>query len=499
MKTKFSRRILAFVLVLALAVPMFVFNASAEDTTVTFNLGANGSASHYDNNSAKTSYTETVDGYQLSITGGTNMYPGSRDAKGNSCIKFGSSKNAGSCTINVPADVTSVVLHVAKYKTNAATVTVNGTAYALTKNSDNGEYDQITVDTTATKTITFAVTSNKRAMLNTIEFVVAGSNDTPSLTVLGNNLVTIGNTTTLEANLSNSDDEVVWTSSNDEIATVENGVVTGVAMGNVTITATAGELTATKELSVFPANTNPISIADALAICAFTGATDSPLSYTVIGEIKSIDTAYDSSYGNITVTITDGTDSIKVFRLKGGSELKVGNTIKVTGVLCTYNSTPEFNAGATYVKLTGINDIKSSMALAYKYEHEEGVYSNSNFAFKFTIDATVANIADITAYGIKVSAGGKDVYYNEENAISWTEENGKIYVIVELGDIINDTAKLETVFTVTAYVEVDGEILTSKNSTSHSVASIVAYYVDNLGINEITHLYDFLADEHGLI
>ena len=499
MKTKFSRRILAFVLVLALAVPMFVFNASAEDEKITFNLGANGSATHTDNNNKSATYNETVDGYNLSITNGNYMYPGSRDAKGNSCIKFGTGSSAGSCTINVPADVTSVVLHVARYKANSATVTVNGTAYTLTKNSNDGAYDQITVDTTSKKTISFSVTSGKRAMLNTIEFIVAGSNDTPSLTVLGNNLVTIGNTTTLEANLSNSDDEVVWTSSNDEIATVENGVVTGVAMGNVTITATAGELTATKELSVFPSNTNPISIADALTICAFTGATDSPLSYTVIGEIKSIDTAYDSSYGNITVTITDGTDSIKVFRLKGGSELKVGNTIKVTGVLCTYNSTPEFNAGATYVKLTTVNDIKSSMALAYTYEHEEGVYSNSNFAFKFTIDATVANIADVTAYGIKVSAGGKDVYYNAENAVSWTEENGKIYVIVELGDIINDTEKLSTVFTVTAYAEVGGEILTSKNSTSYSVASIVAYYLDNLGYDEVAHLYDFISNEHGLI
>ena len=46
MKTKFSTRILALVLMLTLIVPMLVFTASAEDKEIVFNLGANGSATH---------------------------------------------------------------------------------------------------------------------------------------------------------------------------------------------------------------------------------------------------------------------------------------------------------------------------------------------------------------------------------------------------------------------------------------------------------------------
>lgn len=137
----------------------------------TFALGANGSASHSDG-SSKTAYSETVNGYTLSITGGTQFYTGARDAKGNSCVKFGSSKNPGSCTFTVPNDVTSVVIYVAQYKANTTKINVNGTNYTIETASDNGAYTAITVDTTSNKTINFkTVSGGIRAMVNTIEFI----------------------------------------------------------------------------------------------------------------------------------------------------------------------------------------------------------------------------------------------------------------------------------------------------------------------------------------
>lgn len=137
----------------------------------TFALGANGSASHTDGTS-KTSYSETNNGYTLSITGGTQFYTGARDAKGNSCVKFGSSKNPGSCTFTVPNDVTSVVIYVAQYKANTTKINVNGTNYTIETASDNGAYTAITVDTTSNKTINFkTVSGGIRAMVNTIEFI----------------------------------------------------------------------------------------------------------------------------------------------------------------------------------------------------------------------------------------------------------------------------------------------------------------------------------------
>ena len=162
--------ILAVALMLCSILPLSVM---AADTTIEFALGANGSATHADGTS-KTTYTETVSGYTLTLSNVSNFYTGARDAKGNSCLKLGASSKAGGFSFTVPADVTSVIIAAGKYKSNTTKLSVNGTTHTLTKNSNDGAYDAITVDTTTNKTITLiTVSGGYRAMINTITFVVA--------------------------------------------------------------------------------------------------------------------------------------------------------------------------------------------------------------------------------------------------------------------------------------------------------------------------------------
>ena len=168
------RKIIAIVAAVLMLCSILPISAMAADTEIVFNLGANGSATHADGTS-KTTYSETVSGYTLNITNGTQFYTGARDAKGNSCLKLGSSKNVGSFKFTVPDDVTSVIIEIAKYKTNSAKMNINGTTYTLTKNSNDGAYDLITIDTTSTKTISVAVSSGPRAMVNSIKFVIAAA------------------------------------------------------------------------------------------------------------------------------------------------------------------------------------------------------------------------------------------------------------------------------------------------------------------------------------
>ncbi len=146
--------------------------APAEPTTLArFEFGANGSASHNDG-SEKTSYTETQNGYALSLTNGTKMYSGARDAKGNSCLKFGTSSAVGSMQFTVPENVTKVIIYVAKYKANTSKISINGMAYSLTKNSNDGAYDVIEVDTSSTKAVSFTtVSGGVRVMMNALEFI----------------------------------------------------------------------------------------------------------------------------------------------------------------------------------------------------------------------------------------------------------------------------------------------------------------------------------------
>ena len=84
----------------------------------------------------------------MAFTSVSKVYSGARDAKGNSCLKLGTSKVIGEFTFTVPAEVTKVIIKVAKYKANSTTVSVNGTNYTINTASNDGAYTDIEIDTT---------------------------------------------------------------------------------------------------------------------------------------------------------------------------------------------------------------------------------------------------------------------------------------------------------------------------------------------------------------
>jgi len=77
---------------------------------------------------------------------------------------------------------------------------------------------------------------------------------------------------------------------------------------------------------------------------------------TLTGKLTSIDTAYSSSYKNITVSMTvEGRESkpIQCYRLAGtgADKLAVGDTITVTGTITNYNGKIQFAQGCTLDKV----------------------------------------------------------------------------------------------------------------------------------------------------
>ena len=80
----------------------------------------------------------------------------------------------------------------------------------------------------------------------------------PSLTLYQSSVsVEAYTTAALTAKLENSEAELVWSSSDESIATVENGIVFAVKAGTATITVTAGDLTASCEVTVTAASEQP--------------------------------------------------------------------------------------------------------------------------------------------------------------------------------------------------------------------------------------------------
>lgn len=229
-------------------------------------------------------------------------------------------------------------------------------------------------------TCTNTTTTNGIVWLNNVSIYDYNAGDAllPSIEIEGGNYTEVEDVVTLKANTANTTGNVVWTSSNTTVATVDqNGNVTAKAMGTTTITATVDGVSAELLFTVFPTDGSELTIAEALQVCELTGATNCAFTYSTTGVIASIDTAYDAGYGNITVTITDGTNSIKAFRMAGGEELAEGDKITVTGTLVNYNGhTPEFIAGCTYVAVeddateairVALNDVAAYMSLGFKY------------------------------------------------------------------------------------------------------------------------------------
>lgn len=205
----------------------------------------------------------------------------------------------------------------------------------------------------------------------------------PSVTITGDSYTKVGDVVTLTATTANVTGTVAWSSSNTDVATVDqSGNVTAKAFGQTTITASVDEVEDSIELTVYPTDGSELTIAQALQVCQYTGTENCAFTYSVTGVIDSIDTEYDSTNDRITVTISDGTNSIQAYRMDGGSDLEVGTKIKVTGTLVNYKgNTPEFVAGCTYEVVAddaavsaakeALNQIQAYMSFAYKYTREQ--------------------------------------------------------------------------------------------------------------------------------
>lgn len=146
--------------------------------------------------------------------------------------------------------------------------------------------------------------------------------------------------------------EVVWTSSSDKVATVENGLVTIVAAeGTATITATAGTVSATCEVTAKSATV--LTCAEAAQKALSVSADNEVLAggkYVIRGYVTALagtpSTDF-STYGNYSVWLADTKDGGKVFEayqakpVDGKTVAKVGDYVEIVGDLTKYNNIPE--------------------------------------------------------------------------------------------------------------------------------------------------------------
>lgn len=515
MKTLIKKTLLvlmvAFIAVFTLGVSSKV--KAADEAVATFEFGADDASKTNETNqdgSSASSYTETVGSYTLTLSNMVKVYKGSYDAKGNSCLKLGTDSAKGSFSFTVPADVTEVGILVAGYKSNSASVKVNNITTTITGRSAQGTYTEVKVDTSSNKTVSFSVSSGYRCKIDAIVFYVAAPSTEPSLSISGDSDVMVNKTLTLTSTTVNTTSEVVWSSSNDTIATVANGVVTPLKMGNVTITAKLADdktVFASHSIKVYPNNENEITLEQAIAIAEFAGSSYSPYDYTVSGTVTGL---YNSTYGNF--YITDGTNQICVYGLYSADgsvrydamDVKPvdGTNIKITGPLGQYNSANQFKS-AKLIEIIedsqdlatikdSLNQVKAYMSLAYKYtrdQQEAETISSAKMSYSETTttnlvanenNAAIMNLDEnlfiVTSAKNKAS---NEVGLNKDGTIRLyahdeTQQGTSLTIATKNGQKISN---IEVVFgSKCGNITVNGESVTAEAS------STISYDVNNTSV-----------------
>lgn len=315
-------------------------------------------------------------------------------------MKAGTAKKAGSITITVPANQTVLHIHAIAWKGAATTaVTIEGatTIPASLTLADNAGISNTSPFTISgdmldeyyfrlslegvTKETTLTLTADKR-------FVVFGVNAEAATEVEATAIALDKETLEMEqyksakltATLTPAEatTAVAWKSSNEAVATVSsNGVVSGVAEGTATITATAGELTATCEVTVKAAKA--ITCAEAVEIAKTATGNNVPAEggkYVVRGyvtELAGTPASDMSNYGNYSVWMADTKDGGKVFEayqvkpVDGKTIAAVGDYVEVVGELTKYNETYEtMGRGASTINVITPSAINYTEEVAAK-------------------------------------------------------------------------------------------------------------------------------------
>ncbi|MBQ9468447.1 MAG: hypothetical protein IJU52_05520 [Clostridia bacterium] len=152
------------------------------------------------------------------------------------------------------------------------------------------------------------------------------------------------------------------------------------ATATVTVAASCGEVTKTKEFKILLA-AKELTMQDIVDMAyELEGGKSLSQSYTLTGKITKVDTVYSTTYKNVTVTITvEGREDkpIMCYRMKNGegfaedagvAVIKVGDVITVSGIIKNYVknnvSTIEFDANCTLDRIDEVAQLSDEEIIA---------------------------------------------------------------------------------------------------------------------------------------
>ena len=235
---------------------------------------------------------------------------------------------------------------------------------------------------------------------------------------------------------------VVWSSSNEDVATIESeegdtgvyGVVTLVAAGTTTITAFYPGIEdvympamATYELTVINSDpnvpgteNNPYTVAQARA--AIDAGTGTQGVYAT-GIVSAIPTAYNSNYGNVTFNMVDEEGDevfLQAYRCGGDEAVNVtiGDVVVVYGNLTKYGSIYEFGQGCQVISLE--HSVNPIITVANATVDAPAVGAEGSLTVTYiNIDEIVANVYFCDAEGVAASYDWITAEINDDDNVEY--------------------------------------------------------------------------------
>lgn len=300
--------------------------------------------------------------------------------------------------------------------------------------------------------------------------------------------VKVGKTVSLSAKLSDQS-PVVWTSSDPSIATVDNGTVTGVAQGSVTITASNADSSVTASCAVrvteevvtpdpvpeitvtVDKTTVEVEVGKTVSVTPTVNGTDNKaVTYTssdsTIATVNENGVITGIKEGNVTITVASQQDAQKTASVsvtvkpaqvaasitlnKNKAEIEIGKsdtlsatTLPTEGVSVKWTSSDTSIATVTDGKVTGVKAGKVTIKAALFISGTEKASASCEVTVKaqdrkITLDNTKLNLVagdektlKATVTGYTDLSKGKVTWATSDKTIATVDDKGKVVALKE--------------------------------------------------------------------
>ena len=227
-----------------------------------------------------------------------------------------------------------------------------------------------------------------------------------------------------------------------------------------------------------------------VTVAEFLAATDNDIEYQVSGTVSGIYQAYNPSYGNISIYISDETGEMLAYRLScegindPANTITKGDLITVKGKRTLYNEKPQMAQGCVIVEHTDvvIEAPEGSATLSFADTANRTVFTTSQQVWeqngiKFTNDkgSSTSNVADYSAPARFYKNSKITVEYAGMTKIEFTCNNSSYATALESSITSGNVSVSGSVVTVTLDAAADSYVVSALSGGQVRMDSVTVY------------------------